>query len=147
MIVYGLPLTLFAMLLTAFANAILQGSLVVWGFTMAGAAIMAITLVCLGVGMGAFAPQFNAENPLQVGLSLGGFAYMAVSMLYVGGMMLIMARPLTRYFMWRVLGIGDDRAWLSAAIPIGVAIAVSALLSVVPLIVAEKRLARLGQRG
>ena len=146
-IVYGLPLTLFALLLTAFANVILQGSVVVWAFTMTGAAIIAITLVCLGVGMGAFAPQFNAENPLQVGLSLGGFAYMAVSMLYVGGMMLIMARPLMRYFMWRVLGMGDDRAWLSTAIPIGVAVAVSALLAVVPLLVAEKRLARLGQRG
>ncbi|HVS30166.1 MAG TPA: hypothetical protein VMS98_01810 [Thermoanaerobaculia bacterium] len=146
-LVYGLPLTLLAMLLTGFANVILGAGLVVWGFTMAGAAIVAITLVCLGVGMGAFAPQFNAENPLQVGLSLGGFAYMAISMLYVGWMMLIMARPIVRYFMWRVLGIAYDQTWLSSVIPIAAAIVVSALLAVVPLIVAEKRLARLGQRG
>ena len=35
----------------------------------------------------------DAENPLQVGLSLGGFAYMAASLAYVGALMLLMARP------------------------------------------------------
>ena len=145
--VYAAPLTAVALLLTAFANVILDARLVVWAFTMFGALLLAITLVSLAVAMGAFRPDFNAENPLQVGLSLGGFAYMAVSMAYVGVTMVIMARPIMSYFMWRIFGVGYDRPWLSAAIPIAVAFVMSLLLSTVPLLVAEKRLARLSQSG
>lgn len=96
-LVYAAPLTLLALILTAVANVILNATGVVWLFTMIGASLLAITLVSLGVAMGAFAPDFAAENPLQVGLSLGGFAYMAVSLLYVGAIMLLMARPIMRY--------------------------------------------------
>jgi hypothetical protein len=135
------------MLLTGVANLILHASSVVWAFTMIGAPMLAMTLVCLGIGMGAWAPQFNAENPLQVGLSLGGFAYMAISMLYVGGMMFVMARPITRYFLWRFLGVGDDLAWVATALPIATALVTSITLAIVPLAIAEKRLARLGQSG
>ena len=74
----------------------LSANAIVWAFTMTGASLLAITLVSLGVGMGAWAPSFNAENPLQVGLSLGGFAYMAISLGYVGAMMLLMARPVVK---------------------------------------------------
>src|SRR5206468_2081673 len=68
--VYSAPLTILALLLTAFANTILHADRVIWVFTLAGASMLAITLVSLGVAMGAFAPNFAAENPLQVGLSL-----------------------------------------------------------------------------
>lgn len=143
--VYALPLTAVALLLTAFANVLLNAKPVVWAFTLIGALLVAVTLVSLGVGMGGFAPNFNMENPLQVGLSLGGFAYMAISMTYVGGMMMLMARPVVRYFFWRAFGIAEDRAWIGVAVPIAIAIIVSAALIVIPLAVAEKRLARLGQ--
>src|SRR6185436_18029316 len=101
-LVYSAPLTLLALFLTAFANLILGANAVVWSFTLIGASMLAVTLVSLGVGLGALTPNFNAENPLQVGLSLGGFAYMAISMAYVSAMMVLMARPVIGYFMWRV---------------------------------------------
>lgn len=97
--------------------------------------------------MGALDPDFNAENPLQVGLSLGGFAYMAVSLIYVGLMMIIMARPVVRYFFWRVLGIGDNLGWLSILIPLLVAVVLSVTLAAVPIIAGERRLIRLGRSG
>ncbi|MGH7484047.1 MAG: putative ABC transporter permease subunit, partial [bacterium] len=136
--VYSAPLTLLALILTAVANVILHATLVVWIFTMIGASMLAVTLVSLGVAMGAFAPDFAAENPLQVGLSLGGFAYMAVSLLYVGSIMLLMARPVMRYFLWRVLGMESDVAVL---LPVVTGVTVSIALSVFPLMAAEKRLA------
>ncbi|GAC1432311.1 MAG: hypothetical protein NVSMB68_04770 [Thermoanaerobaculia bacterium] len=145
LIVYGAPLTLVAVLLTVFANVILDAAPVVWAFTLPAAAIMAVTLVALGVGMGALSPNFNAENPLQVGLSLGGFAYMAISLTYVGAMMLLAARPIMQFFFWRMLGVGYERPWVSAAVPIVVAVAASLLLSVLPMLAAEKRLARAEQ--
>lgn len=145
LIVYGTPLLILALLLTAFANLILAASPIVWAFTMPAAAIIAITLVALGIGMGAFSPNFAAENPLQVGLSLGGFAYMAVSLMYVGAMMVLAARPIMQYFFWRMFAIGYERPWVSAAVPIAAALGASLFLSVFPMLVAEKRLARLDQ--
>ncbi len=145
-LVYSIPLTIVALLLTAVANLILGANSVVWMFTMTGASFLAFTLVSLGVGMGAWSPNFNLENPLQVGLSLGGFAYMAIALGYVGAMMTLMARPITRYFFWRVLNIGDEEA-AGVVIPVAVAVIGSILLAIIPLFVAEKRLARLRQSG
>ena len=137
--VYAAPLTLLSLLLTAFANFILGANAVVWTFTLAGALLLAVTLVSLGVGLGALSPDFNAENPLQVGLSLGGFGYMAVSLPYVAAVMVLMARPVMRYFL-RVVGV--EQGAISATIPIVIALTLSALLSVISLLAAERRLTR-----
>ncbi|MGZ4778873.1 MAG: putative ABC transporter permease subunit, partial [Thermoanaerobaculia bacterium] len=140
--VYGAPLILVSMTLTAFANIALDAPVTVWMFTMTGAALLAITLVSLGVALGALMPNFAAENPLQVGLSLGGFAYMALSLGYVGVIMTLMARPVMQYFFWKMLGFNGDRGWVATLAPVAVAVILSAVLSVVPLIAAERRLVR-----
>jgi hypothetical protein len=138
--VYAAPLTLVSLLLTAFANVILDANGTVWTFTMIGASLLAFTLVSLGVGMGGISPQFNVENPLQVGLSLGGFAYMAISMAYVATMMVLMARPVMNHFLVYVMDIPQARGPLGAAIPIVIALTLSAFLSVIPIRAAERRL-------
>ncbi len=137
--VYAAPLTLLSVLLTVVANFILDANAVVWTFTLAGALLLAVTLVSLGVALGALAPNFNAENPLQVGLSLGGFGYMAVSLTYVATVMVLMARPMMRYVL-RVAGV--EHGALSATIPIVIALTLSILLSVISLLAAERRLMR-----
>ncbi len=143
--VYAAPLTLLSLLLTAFANILLDANGVVWAFTMFGASLLAITLVSLGVGLGALSPQFHIENPLQVGLSLGGFAYMAIAMAYVGTMMMLMARPVMRYFMARALSLGEGAGWLATLLPIVIALTLSAAMSVIPIRAAEHRLIRFGE--
>ena len=139
-LVYAAPLTFLALLLTAFANILLEANAVVWTFTLIGASLLAVTLVSLGVGLGALTPNFNAENPLQVGLSLGGFAYMALSMMYVGVIMVLMARPLMRYFTGHVLGMRGGSAWVGAIFPIVIALTLSVAMSVIPMRIAEQRL-------
>ena len=136
--VYAAPLTLLAFLLTAFANVLLHADRVVWTFTLAGASMLSITLVSMGVGLGALAPNFNAENPLQVGLSLGGFGYMAASLAYVGALMLLMAHPVMDYLLHQGLGVQSARA--SGLIAIVTALTVSLALTLFPLLAAEKRL-------
>ena len=138
-VVYTIPLTALSLLLTVFANVILHANAVVWLFTMTGAAMLAATLVSLGVGLGAMSPNFAAENPLQVGLSLGGFAYMAAALAYIGAIMFLMARPVVQYLFWHVFAIEYDSAFVFIA-PIAGAIALSTALVIVPLAVAEKRL-------
>jgi len=136
--VYAAPLTLLAFVLTAFANVLLGADRVVWAFTLGGASMLAVTLVSMGVGLGAIAPNFNAENPLQVGLSLGGFGYMAASLAYVGALMLLMARPAMHYLLHFGLGVESSRA--TAAIAVVIAVTLSFVLAVFPLLAAEKRL-------
>jgi ABC-2 type transport system permease protein len=144
-LVYTAPLTILALLLTAFANILLDADRVVWTFTLIGGSLLAVTLVSLGVGLGAFAPNFAAENPLQVGLSLGGFAYMGVSLGYVGAIMLLMARPIMQYLLWRGFGIERDTG-IAAMLPVVTAVTLSLALTLFPLLVAEKRLIRLNER-
>jgi len=139
--VYSVPLTLLALLLTAFANVILGAGAIIWTFTLIGASLLAVTLVSLGVGLGSLSPNFDAENPLQVGLSLGGFAYMAISLGYVGAIMLLMARPIMRYVLWKFIGITDEQSVASTVVPIVTAVTISAALMVLPLVAAERRLA------
>jgi ABC-2 type transport system permease protein len=143
--VYATPLTLLSLLLTTCANVLLDANAVVWAFTLIGASLLPVTLVSLGVGLGALAPNFNAENPLQVGLSLGGFAYMALSMGYAGTMMVLMARPVMRYFLSSVLSSDDGRGWMAGTAPIVIALTLSAALAVIPMRAAERRLTRIAE--
>jgi hypothetical protein len=142
-LVYTIPLTALALILTAFANVLLNATAAVWLFTLIGGSLLAVTLVSLGVGMGALAPNFNAENPLQVGLSLGGFGYMAAALAYVAAVMLLMARPIIQYMFWRVFGVETE--FVVAAVPVLFAVALSLALIVFPLLIAEKRLAALSE--
>jgi ABC-2 type transport system permease protein len=141
--VYAAPLTLLAFVLTAFANVLLGADRVIWAFTLAGASMLAVTLVSMGVGLGAISPNFNAENPLQVGLSLGGFGYMAASLAYVGALMLLMARPVMHYVLHFGLGVESSR--VTALIAVVTAVTVSIVLTAFPLFIAEKRLAAPGE--
>lgn len=143
--VYATPLTLLSLLLTAFANVLLDANAAVWIFTMIGGVLLPVTLVSLGVGLGALSPNFNAENPLQVGLSLGGFAYMALAMGYVGAMMLLMARPVMRYFLAIVMPVGEARGWIGTATPIVIALTLSTALAVIPMRAAERHLTRIAE--
>jgi ABC-2 type transport system permease protein len=145
-LVYATPLTLLSLTLTAMANLILHASPAVWFFTLFGSSLLAVTLVSMGVGMGAIAPNFGAENPLQVGLSLGGFAYMAASLAYVSGVMILMARPIIEYVLWRLLGIGDGSGAAGTLLPLVIALAASALLCAIPLRIGERSLVALTEK-
>lgn len=141
-IVYGAPLTAVSLLLIGLANLLLGADRVVWLFTLAGASMLGVTLVALGVGLGAISPNFGAENPLQVGLSLGGFGYMGAALAYVSGIMMLMARPLVAAIFRRMWGVESGSAIVALA-PIVIAVTLSLALTVFPLLVAEKRLTAL----
>jgi ABC-2 type transport system permease protein len=143
-IVYAAPLTILSLLLTTFADVLLDANRVVWTFTLIGASMLGVTLVSMGVGLGSLSPNFGAENPLQVGLSLGGFAYMAAALAYVGGIMTLMAKPVMRYFFWRLFGI-ESEGMAVDLVPLVTAVTLSIALCVFPLLAAEKRLTALAE--
>lgn len=141
-IVYAVPLVGLSIVLTAMANFILDAALPIWQYTIVGGILIALTLVCLGVGLGGMAPDFKLENPMEAALSLGGFGYLAISMLYVGGMMFLLARPLQR-FIARIIFGADPEALAVTAAPVAAAIALSVVLCVIPMELARRTLDKL----
>ncbi|WP_221088151.1 putative ABC transporter permease subunit [Deinococcus aquaedulcis] len=53
----------------------------------------AFVITALGVGLGAAAPKFDADNPAELGVSPGGLAFMGLSLLYSVVCLLLLARP------------------------------------------------------
>lgn len=53
----------------------------------------AFVITALGVGLGAAAPKFDADNPAEIGVSAGGLAFMGLSLLYSVLCLLLLAKP------------------------------------------------------
>ncbi|MCL6527670.1 MAG: hypothetical protein K6T57_12415 [Thermaceae bacterium] len=53
----------------------------------------ALAAAGLGVGLGAAYPKFDAPNPAEVPIGMGGFLYMGLSLLHSAGLVLLAARP------------------------------------------------------
>lgn len=141
-LVYAVPLLGLGLLLTSLGNAILDAPGIVWGYTLTGSILISVTLVALGVGMGAANPNFKLENPIELAMSLGGFAYMALSLLYVGLMMFLMAKPMHGFILRVWFGVEDPKPLFVAMTPVLIAVGVSLLLSVAPIEMAGFRARR-----
>ena len=53
----------------------------------------ALTAAALGVGLGAAFPKFDAANPAEVPIGMGGFLYMGFMLLHAGFLVLLASRP------------------------------------------------------
>ncbi|WP_309570839.1 putative ABC transporter permease subunit [Deinococcus sp.] len=53
----------------------------------------AFVITALGVGLGAAAPKFDADNPAEIGVSAGGLAFMGLSLAYSVLCLLLLAKP------------------------------------------------------
>jgi hypothetical protein len=62
----------------------------------------------------------------------------------VGGVMMLMTKPVTRYFFARFFGV-ENGALSADVIPVVIAVTLSIALSVFPLLAAEKRLTALSE--
>ncbi|MBW3671713.1 MAG: hypothetical protein KY432_08595, partial [Acidobacteria bacterium] len=140
--VYLVPLATLSMILTVTANLLLDASAVIWLYTLASSAVITSTLVALGVGLGAIGPDFRSDNPVEVALSLGGFAYMSMSLLYVGLMMFLFTRPVQRFVMRVLFGIELEPSLWTTVGPVVLGLAVSLALIFGPIEVALTRLQR-----
>lgn len=134
---YAAPLVALGLFLTVLANLLLDARGIIWAWTLAGSLVTTFTLVSMGVGFGAMAPDFKSENPTEVAVSLSGLAYMALSLLYVGVVMFLLARPLWRFLLRRFFGF--DEEGLAWAFPLAAAIALSAALVIIPMEIAVSR--------
>ncbi|MDX2006495.1 MAG: hypothetical protein SFU83_14560 [Meiothermus sp.] len=53
----------------------------------------AVAAAGIGVGLGAAYPKFDASNPAEVPIGLGGFLYMGITLLHSAGLVVLASRP------------------------------------------------------
>jgi ABC-2 type transport system permease protein len=93
------PLLLLAEALIFLSNWLLK----VTPFMMAISSITILFITCgvvgLAVGVGALYPQFRLENTARMAWGMGGAIYMIISMIFIGGVVLLEAWPVYTIFM------------------------------------------------
>jgi len=93
------PLLLLSEVLIFLSNWLLK----VTPFMMAVSSITILFITCgvvgLAVGLGALYPQFRLENTARMAWGIGGAIYMIISMIFIGGVVLLEAWPVYTIFM------------------------------------------------
>ncbi|GEM85152.1 hypothetical protein MHY01S_33180 [Meiothermus hypogaeus NBRC 106114] len=75
----------------------------------------AIAAAGLGVGLGAAFPKFDASNPAEVPVGIGGFLYMGLTLLHAGLLVVLASRPVYLAITQRqsdYLGSAEGPLWL-----------------------------------
>jgi ABC-2 type transport system permease protein len=136
-----LPLLVLALALVFATDVLLQVS----GFMMA-VSIFTITLMTfaiagLALGFGALFPKFNTENAAQIPTSFGGLVLMMASVVLIGLVIILEARPVYQFVGARVMHLNPDPTamWLG----FGGATLVCLATTFVPIRIAVRRMKEL----
>ncbi len=98
-----------------------------------------LALSALALCMGSAQPVFDSRNPAKAVMSAWGLAYMFISLLYVGAVLILSARPVYQYYS-HLLGRGPEAAYALPAMNVG---GMSAVMVLGCLLLAAWRLKRL----
>ena len=136
-----IPLLVLALILVFATDVMLQVS----GFMMA-VSIFTITMMTfaiagLALGFGALFPKFNTENAAQIPTSFGGLVLMMTSVVLIGVVIILEARPVYQFVGARMMHLDPDPSamWLG----FGGATAVCLATTFVPIRIAVKRMKEL----
>ncbi len=97
-ILYFPPLLIVAEILVVSSNYLLQVDSYVMRMSMSGVFLITLGLVGMGVGLGAMYPMFRHENISEISTSAGGIIFMILSLMYVGAVVALGARPMYVHF-------------------------------------------------
>ena len=126
------PLLILAEFLIFLSNYFLKVSTFMMILSAVTIFFMTFGIVSLGIGVGAIYPRFRVENAAQIASGFGGFFYMILSMLFIGGIVILEAWPVYTLFMaefhHRALSFlewtGIALSFTGAAVLMGVAVIV-----------------------
>ncbi|MGC8724438.1 MAG: putative ABC transporter permease subunit [Acidobacteriota bacterium] len=88
------------------------------GYTLFLAVAQSVTLAALALFMGTLDPVFDARNPAKAVMSAWGLTYMFVSLVYVGLVTVLSARPVFHYYQ-HLLGRGPAADYWPSALQVG----------------------------
>ncbi|MEW5764804.1 MAG: putative ABC transporter permease subunit [Acidobacteriota bacterium] len=87
-------------------------------YTLFLAMASSLALAALALCLGCVAPVFDARNPAKAVMSAWGLTYMFLSLLYVGLVLVLSARPVYRYYA-HLVGRGPEADFAGAALQVG----------------------------
>lgn len=136
-----LPLLILAELLTVVSNTLLKVTPFMMALSAATVFMMTFGITALGVGIGAVFPKFKHENVAQIPTGFGGIAYMLLTMLFMGVVIILEAWPVYRIFMAENLGSAiSSWGWAGIALSFILVIVINVAAVVLPMKTGLKRL-------
>jgi ABC-2 type transport system permease protein len=102
---------------------------------------MTLAIAGLAIGMGTLFPRFETENAAQIPTSFGGLVFMMSAIALIGVVVVLEAKPVYTYLGSRAFGTAGDL--VEMVVGFGLAGAVCAAATVIPVTVALRRLERL----
>jgi ABC-2 type transport system permease protein len=125
------PLLFIAELLVISSNYLMDvASYVMWASVIC-VFFITCALVCLGIGMGAMYPLFAYENISEISTGTGGILFIISSLIYVGVVVVLSARPL--YVHYNDVFLFKDVGGIEVPICYGLIILFTAIVAIIPI--------------
>jgi ABC-2 type transport system permease protein len=138
----AVPLSLLAALTLYGSNRFLGIEGEALRYTVFVAVAASLALSSLALAMGCMRPVFDSRNPAKGVMSTWGLAYMFLSLIYVGFMIVVSARPVYQYYA-HLMAKGPEADYRLALVNVG---GLSALIVLGSFLSAASRLKRLEAR-
>jgi ABC-2 type transport system permease protein len=133
-----LPLLVLAVGIVGVTDWLLQVTDFMFFVSVLTIVLMTFALAGLALGFGTIFPQFETENAAQIPTSFGGLLYMMTSIVVIGGVITLEARPVYGYLSARTYGTPTEP--LEMIVGFGLAALLCVAATVVPVKVALRRL-------
>jgi ABC-2 type transport system permease protein len=133
-----LPLLLLALAIVGMTDYLLQVSEFMFAVSVFSIVFMTFAMCGLAIGFGTLYPQFETENAAQIPTSFGGLVFMMTSVAVIGAVIILEARPVYSYLGAKAYGGQPDTT--AMFVGFGLALALCAACTVVPISIALRRL-------
>ncbi|MDO8502864.1 MAG: hypothetical protein Q7S20_13585 [Gemmatimonadaceae bacterium] len=133
-----IPLLLFALALVLTTGLLMKVSDFIMAVSVLTITMMTFAIAGLAVGFGTMFPRFDTENAAQIPTSFGGLLFMMASIVVIGCVITLEARPVFSYLASKSFGTARDP--MEMVFGFGFAAALCIVATVVPVRLARKRL-------
>ncbi len=134
------PLLVLAVAIVAVTNMLLQVSPFMFAVSLGSITLMTFAIAGLAVGFGTLYPRFETENAAQIPTSFGGLMFMMTSVLLIGGVIYLEARPVYSYLAAKLYGAPEAVDATEMVIGFGLAALLCLTATFAPLRMAHRRL-------
>ena len=132
------PLLILAVAIVGITDALLQVSEFMFAVSIFTIVFMTFAISGLAIGFGTMFPQFETENAAQIPTSFGGLLFMMASIVVIGGVVVLEARPVYAYLSARAFG--TDVEMTEVIVGFSAAALLCLAATFIPLRIATKRL-------
>jgi len=134
------PLLVLALAIVTVTNTLLQVSAFMFAVSVGSITLLTFAIAGLAVGFGTLYPRFETENAAQIPTSFGGLMFMMTSVLLIGGVIFLEARPVYGFLTARLYGAPEAVDPTEMIVGFGLAALLCLTATFVPLRIAQRRL-------